>query len=71
MVGKVDLILPEELYDLIWEKVKNRLENVQYSKVIMPPLALLEGGFFNSYIKSGSFIVLSRVMFYIWKRNIL
>jgi hypothetical protein len=45
--------LPEELYDLIWHEVEKKIVNVQYARVIMPLSALLEGEFFNAYIKRG------------------
>lgn len=54
-VWKVDLILPQELYDVIWDQVESKISEVHYSRVIMPLSALLEGQFFNSYIKSGTF----------------
>lgn len=50
----MDVVLPEELYDLIWSEIESKIKNVQYSRVIMPLSALLEGDFFNSYIKSGT-----------------
>ena len=53
-ISKVDVVLPEELYELIWNDIESKISNVQYSRVIMPLSALLEGDFFNSYIKSGT-----------------
>ena len=55
MVGiQIDLILPEELYEVIWKKIESKISNVQYARVIMPLSALLEDDFFNHYIKSGT-----------------
>jgi ribonuclease P/MRP protein subunit RPP40 len=48
------VLLPCELYDLIWQRVQKRVMEIHYSKVIMPLSALLEGEFFNAYIKSGT-----------------
>ncbi|KAI4129459.1 MAG: hypothetical protein LQ338_002240 [Usnochroma carphineum] len=47
------VILPEELYDVVWKNVASRLQPLEYSRVILPLSALLEGDFFNTYIKSG------------------
>lgn len=55
---EVDLVLPEELYNLIWEDVQSSLANVRYSRVIMTLSDLLERDFFNAYIKTGTTIVL-------------
>lgn len=54
MLLKVDVVLPEELYEVIRNEIENKIINIQYSRVIMPMSALLEGDFFNSYIKSGT-----------------
>lgn len=51
---KLDLVLPEELY--VWEALVSKTESIQYAKVFLPLSALLEGDFFNVYIKSGTFI---------------
>ena len=47
------MILPQALYDVVWEGVKAKISNVQYSRVIMSLSELLEGDFFNKYIKIG------------------
>ncbi|KAL8865661.1 MAG: hypothetical protein Q9198_009217, partial [Flavoplaca austrocitrina] len=49
----VHVVFPEELYESVWNDVFNKLQNLEYSRVIMPLSALLEGDFFNAYIKSG------------------
>jgi len=53
-VWKVDLILPQWIYDIVWDQIKNSIGAIRYSKVTMPLSALLESQFFNSYIKSGT-----------------
>lgn len=55
---EVDLILPEELYNLIWEDAQSSLANIRYSRVIMTLSDLLERDFFNVYIKTGTTIML-------------
>ncbi len=54
-VRKVELILPEELLEIT---AKDVLKNPAptYSRVIMPLKALLEGQFFNEYIKKGAYL---------------
>lgn len=52
-VDQMEIILPEELYNLIWAGVEKRADQIQYSRVIMPLSALLQGEFFNEYIKKG------------------
>ncbi|KAI9840054.1 MAG: hypothetical protein M1819_000247 [Sarea resinae] len=56
---QVDLLLPEDVYRVIWQEVNSKLDPVQYSRVILPLSALLEGDFFNSYIKTGNILMLS------------
>ncbi|TVY52871.1 Ribonuclease P protein subunit p40 [Lachnellula cervina] len=51
-VQKVELILPEEIYEIMKE-VLDQLPKPVYSRVILPLKALLEGEFFNEYIKKG------------------
>ena len=47
------MTLPEELYDLVWEEFSAKIEKLQYERVTMSLPDLLEGDFFNDYIKSG------------------
>ncbi|CAD6587543.1 MAG: hypothetical protein ASARMPREDX12_002930 [Alectoria sarmentosa] len=55
----VQLILPQELYDVVWKEVETKISNIQYSRVIMSLSELLEGDFFNMYIKTGNILMLS------------
>ena len=50
----MELILPGELYDIIWKEVEAKINNVHYSQVIMSLSDLVEGDFFNTYIKTGT-----------------
>ena len=45
--------MPEELHEIIWRDVQSKITSLQYARVIMPLSALLEGDFFNKYIKTG------------------
>ena len=54
MCNKVDLILPQELYDIVWENIETKISSISYSRVIMCLSELLEGDFFNQYIKTGT-----------------
>ena len=46
-------MLPDELYSLIWQTVENELPRMRYAKVIMKLEEILQGEFFNEYIKRG------------------
>lgn len=52
-VRSVEMILPDELYDMIWEKVEEDLKPVKYAKVFMKLQDVLDGDFFTEYIKKG------------------
>ncbi|KAI1308136.1 ribonuclease P 40kDa subunit-domain-containing protein [Xylaria venustula] len=59
-VHKVDLILPEELLELVREKIINDAARTpSYSRVIMTLGQVLEGDFFTQYIKIGNIMMLS------------
>tara|TARA_R110002033_G_C3692739_1_gene219846 strand:+ start:297 stop:437 length:141 start_codon:yes stop_codon:yes gene_type:complete len=45
--------LPEELYEIIKKEFLTEISKPSYSRVILPLGALLEGEFFNEYIKKG------------------
>lgn len=45
--------MPEELYEIIKSDFFAERTQPAYSKVILPLKALLEGEFFNEYIKKG------------------
>lgn len=52
-VKSVEMVLPEELYEMIWTKVEQDLKPVKYARVIMKLEDLLDGAFFTEYIKKG------------------
>lgn len=39
---------------MIWKDVEAKISDIQYSRVIMSLSELLEGEFFNKYIKTGT-----------------
>lgn len=50
---EVNLILPEELYSVIWDKIENETKMASYAKVILKLEDLLHGAFFTEYVKKG------------------
>ncbi|KIW13387.1 hypothetical protein PV08_08575 [Exophiala spinifera] len=58
-VQTVTATLPEELYDIIWREIEASLAIHKYSKVIMKLEDVLQGDFFNGYIKRGNILMLS------------
>ncbi|CAF9909444.1 hypothetical protein IMSHALPRED_008363 [Imshaugia aleurites] len=58
-IHTVQLVLPQELYDVVWKDVEAKISNTQYSRVIMSLSEILEGDFFNKYIKIGNILMLS------------
>ncbi|KAK6381650.1 hypothetical protein LTS17_004709 [Exophiala oligosperma] len=58
-VQTVTATLPEELYDVIWREVDDSIANAEYAKVIMKLEDVLQGDFFNEYIKIGNILMLS------------
>lgn len=52
--NQTELILPEEIYDAVWASIERRVSAAsRYARVIMPLSAIIEGDFFNKYIKIG------------------
>jgi ribonucleases P/MRP protein subunit RPP40 len=49
----VNLVLPQELYDVIWDKIEDESKKAGYAKVIMKLQDVLSGAFFTEYIKKG------------------
>ncbi|KAI9051010.1 hypothetical protein LZ554_005118 [Drepanopeziza brunnea f. sp. 'monogermtubi'] len=58
-IQKVELVLPEELYEIIKKDLSADFAKPVYSRVILSLSALLEGEFFNEYIKRGNVLMLS------------
>lgn len=38
---------------MVWSSIESKIKSLRYAKVIMQLSALLEGEFFNTYIKTG------------------
>lgn len=53
-VRSLELLLPEELYITVWPQIADEVKSVRYEKVIMKLEQILEGDFFNEYIKKGT-----------------
>lgn len=58
-IKSVEMIMPEELYELIWRRVEEQLKPVKYAKVVMKLEDVLDGAFFTEYIKKGEQLSLS------------
>ena len=54
-VQSLSLILPGELYDVVWNKIRDELKQARYAKVIMKLQDVLEDSFFTQYVKRGEF----------------
>jgi ribonucleases P/MRP protein subunit RPP40 len=52
-VQTATMIMPNEMYKLIWDKIEAETKKLRYAKVIMKLQDVLEGAFFTEYIKRG------------------
>ncbi|GAM41590.1 ribonuclease P protein subunit [Talaromyces pinophilus] len=59
LVHTTELILPRDVYTATWSSIREKLETPRYIQVIMPLIALVEGDFFNDFVKPGSILMLS------------
>lgn len=50
---QVEVLLPETAYAAIETSLNSKLQKLRYARVFMSLSNLLEGDFFNTYIKSG------------------
>ncbi|KAF7118205.1 hypothetical protein CNMCM5793_007606 [Aspergillus hiratsukae] len=58
-VHTVEVLLPEEVYSSIKDSLDPKVQKLRYARVFMSPSALLEGDFFNTYIKTGNILMIS------------
>ncbi|RLM00471.1 hypothetical protein CFD26_107480 [Aspergillus turcosus] len=58
-VHTVEVLLPEEVYASIKDSLEPKVQKLRYARVFMSPSALLEGEFFNAYIKTGNILMIS------------
>lgn len=56
---QIDLILPAEACDVILEQLNNTQKDPRYFKVHMTLGDVLQGDFFNEYIKNGMYVSLA------------
>jgi ribonuclease P/MRP protein subunit RPP40 len=59
-VIQLDLVLPDEIWRLVQDKIKQELDGIEYHKVSMTLLDVISGDFFNQYIKIGTLINMLR-----------
>ncbi|KAG9232067.1 ribonuclease P 40kDa subunit [Amylocarpus encephaloides] len=52
-IQKVELLLPSEIYEIVKSNLLQEESRPVWDRVILPLSALLEGEFFNQYIKTG------------------
>lgn len=50
----VTMILPEELYNIIWSRIDQESKTINYAKVIMKLQDILDQDFFTEYVKKGT-----------------
>ena len=53
------MILPEELYELVKEKLESDDAVLKYARVFMSLLDVVSGDFFNQYCKAGNVLMVS------------
>ncbi|BDD58466.1 hypothetical protein MPDQ_003419 [Monascus purpureus] len=58
-VHTVEVILPEGTYNKLKNTLHGGVKNPQYARVFMSLSSLLEGEFFNRYIKTGNILMIS------------
>ncbi|KAF6804007.1 ribonuclease p protein subunit [Colletotrichum sojae] len=56
---KVDLILPQECYELVLQKLVKEMAPPTFYRVVMTLGQVLDGVFFNEYIKTGNILMVS------------
>jgi ribonuclease P/MRP protein subunit RPP40 len=53
------MLMPDEMYQMIWNKLDAEVKTMKYAKVIMKLQEVLDGDFFTEYIKKGMPALLS------------
>lgn len=51
------MLMPEEMYQIVWDKLDAEAKSAKYAKVIMKLQEILEGDFFTEYIKKGTSVM--------------
>ncbi|KAL2828909.1 ribonuclease P 40kDa subunit-domain-containing protein [Aspergillus cavernicola] len=58
-VHTVEVTLPKEVYSTIESSLDSKLQKARYARLSMTLSSLIEGGFFNTYIKAGNILMIS------------
>ncbi|KAE9979322.1 hypothetical protein EG328_000967 [Venturia inaequalis] len=58
-VHTLDLLLPEELYSIIKQKLEDESKILRYARIYFSLLDIVSGDFFNQYIKAGNVLMRS------------
>ncbi|PLB42498.1 ribonuclease P protein subunit p40 [Aspergillus candidus] len=58
-IHTTEVILSEEVYSSVQSALESKLQKLRYGRVFMSLSSLLEGEFFNTYIKSGDILMIS------------
>lgn len=53
------MLMPDEMYQMVWTKLDAEVKTIKYAKVIMKLHEVLEGEFFTQFIKKGDIVMLS------------
>lgn len=52
-IHTLTMVMPDEMYEIIWNALDVEVKKIKYAKVIMKLQEVLEGDFFTEYIKKG------------------
>ncbi|TID21546.1 Ribonuclease P protein subunit p40 [Venturia nashicola] len=58
-VHTLDLLLPEELYAIVKQKLEDQSKILRYARIYVSLLDIVSGDFFNQYIKAGNVLMRS------------
>ncbi|KAL4910662.1 hypothetical protein BDW74DRAFT_172136 [Aspergillus multicolor] len=58
-VHTVDVTMPKDVYTSIKSSLNSKLQKLQYARLSMTLSSLIDGDFFNTYIKTGNILMIS------------
>ncbi|KAL4862705.1 hypothetical protein BDV12DRAFT_39363 [Aspergillus spectabilis] len=58
-VHSVEVIMPKDVYSTVESSLDSKLQKLRYARLSMSLSSLVEGGFFNTYIKTGNILMIS------------
>ncbi|RDW94136.1 ribonuclease P protein subunit p40 [Aspergillus mulundensis] len=58
-VHTVEVTMPKEIYSSIESQLNSKLQKLQYARLSMTLSLLIDGDFFNTYIKTGNILMIS------------